>query len=215
MAPFHAPFCLAAILLPIGGAALAGAETLCHAAARSAADSTGVPFEVLIAISRTETGRATGGSIEPWPWTINDAGEGFWFATRAEAEAHAAAALAAGRTSFDLGCFQVNYRWHHGAFADAAAMLDPGDNALYAARFLAGLHAESGDWSVAAGAYHSRTEEHAARYRARFDDFYAAAQAQPPAGPRLGDRPNFFPLLQPGGEGRRAPGSLVPLDSRG
>lgn len=211
---FRVPTCLAAALLPLAGAAFAGAETLCHAAARVAADRSGVPFEVLIAISRTETGRATGGTVEPWPWTINDSGDGYWFATRAEAEAHAAATLAAGRTSFDLGCFQLNYRWHHGGFASAAAMLDPEDNALYAAQFLADLYTESGDWSVAAGAYHSRTAEYATRYRARFDEFHAAARAQGRQPGLVDDRPNSFPLLQQG-EGRRAPGSLVPLDFRG
>ena len=207
-------FFLVAPVLTGAGPVLAGAETLCQDAARLAADRTGVPYAVLIAISQTETGRSRGGMVEPWPWAINDSGDGSWFASRDEAEAYAESALAAGRTSFDLGCFQLNYRWHNGAFLSVAAMLEPEANALYAARFLIDLYAESGDWSVAAGAYHSRTEVHAARYRTRFDELYAAAAGQPaPTGPvtiAREDRVNAFPLLQPG-EGHRAPGSLVPL----
>lgn len=196
------------------GAAHSGAETLCQDAARIAAERTGVPYAVLIAITQTETGRARGGTVEPWPWAINDLGDGHWFATRQEAETYAESALAAGRTSFDLGCFQLNYRWHHDGFPSTDAMLEPEANAIYAARFLADLYAESGDWSAAAGAYHSRTEVHATRYRARFDALYAAATGQPvPSGPLTiarEDHVNAFPLLQPG-DGRRAPGSLVPL----
>lgn len=200
--------------------AAASADALCYEAARIAAETTGVPVEVLVAIALTETGRQSGDAVRPWPWTVNVAGRGAWFDSRAEARAHADAALAAGQTSFDLGCFQLNYRWHGEAFASIDAMLDPAANALYAARFLARLHAETGDWSSAAGAYHSRTPDLAQRYRDRFDRHLAAAPGVAPtpasdAGLTAADpRPNGFPLLQHGG-GPRAPGSLVPLDSEG
>lgn len=197
------------------GPALAGAESLCLDAARVAAERTGVPYAVLLAISQTETGRNRGGSVQPWPWTINDSGDGAWFDSRQEAETYAEGALAAGRTSFDLGCFQLNYRWHNEGFASLDAMLDPEQNALYAARFLAQLHAESGDWSVAAGAYHSRTEVYADRYRERFDALLAAAGGEAAAPVEVAViRENTFPLLQPV-EGHRAIGSLVPLGNEG
>ncbi len=99
-------------------------------------------------------------------------------------------------------------------------MFDPVANARYAARFLAELHAEFGDWSQAVGAYHSRTQVHAQRYRGRFHDFLArlgdgdlpvgAPQVGPPAEPRE----NNFPLLV-ASSGARSAGSLVSLGSGG
>ena len=116
-----------------------------------------MPQGVLHAISLTETGRAQGGRLRPWPWAINREGKGYWFANREEALAFAKASLAAGRTSFDVGCFQINYYWHGHNFPSLEAMFDPDTGADYAAQFLRSLYAERGDWSAAAGAYHSQT----------------------------------------------------------
>jgi len=186
---------------------------LCLAAAEDAQRLSGVPLDVLLAIALTETGR--GG--RPWPWTVNLEGEGHWFATRGEATAFAEDALAQGRASFDVGCFQVNWRWHGENFVSVAQAFDPLANASYAARFLGELQAEKGGWSEAAGAYHSRTPEVAGRYRAAFDANRVAVQAGgDPASLALASaeapppRVNAFPLLRGSGGGPRL-GSLVPL----
>ncbi len=191
---------------------------LCRQAAALAASQSNVPLRVLLAITLTETGRKRDGAFVPWPWTLNIEGDGFWFDSRAEAVAAAEQALRAGRVSFDTGCFQVNYRWHGEAFDSIEDMLDPAGNALYAARFLTRLHAELGDWSAAAGAYHSRTPRHATRYRAIFDRHFAALgdDLRVPALPRHArrrpapDGENAFPLLRAGAAPRSA-ASLVPV----
>lgn len=210
MRPF--PAALALILTFAAGALHASADSLCTDAARNAARQTGVPLEVLLAIAQVESGRRRSGRITPWPWTINDSGAGHWYSTRAEAESAAQAIRAAGRSSFDIGCFQLNFHWHGNAFASISAMFEPDANSLYAARFLRSLHDETGDWSAAAGAYHSRTPEYAQRYRARFDSALASlgGDAGAAVGPGQAARVNWFPLLQPGG-GAGAAGSLVPL----
>ena len=115
----------------------------------------------------------------PWPWAINREGQGHWFATREQALAFAMASVAAGRTSFDVGCFQINYRWHGHNFPSVEAMFDQDVNAAYAARFLRALYAERGDWSAAAGAYHSQTPALAGVYRARFERILAGLGAAP------------------------------------
>ena len=207
--------------LAAAGPAVASPADLCREAARMAAEQTSVPTSVLLAITQTETGRGAGDRIEPWPWTVNMEGEGHWFADPETAIDFIRAAQAGGATSFDVGCFQINHRWHGDAFASLDEMFDPTANALYAADFLTRLHAESGDWSAAAGAYHSRTQVHAERYRARFDSLRAAAVAEGAddgATPRLASveglpRANSFPLLQGGGSARL--GSLVPLGGGG
>ena len=59
--------------------------TLCDAAAEAAARESGVPVDILLAIARAETGRRSNGVFRPWPWAINDDGQGYWFASEAEA----------------------------------------------------------------------------------------------------------------------------------
>ncbi|MEM9268454.1 MAG: lytic transglycosylase domain-containing protein [Pseudomonadota bacterium] len=145
----------------------------CDRAGVFAARRTGVPIDVLRAISLTETGRALGGELRPWPWTVNMEGTGVWFDSRAEALKYTQTHQAKGSKSFDVGCFQINHRWHGEHFASVEEMFDPVMGALYAARLLRGLHLELGSWSKAAGAYHSRTEQFATRYRARFDRILA------------------------------------------
>jgi hypothetical protein len=203
-------------------AARGGDGMLCEAAARRASAASGVPLPVLLAVALSESGRKTGGRFAPWPWVLNIEGAGKFFDTRADALAAAQAAISSGRESTDLGCFQVNFRWHGTAFASLSDMIDPDRNAAYAARFLRELYAESGDWITAVGHYHSRTPVHADRYRGVVRRHLAALDAGPLAapGPMLDAVPhaaraeapvreNRFQLLQGGG----APvsmGSLVP-----
>ena len=142
---------------------------LCEAAAARASASSGVPLSVLRAIALTETGRSRQGAFRPWPWTVNMEGAGKWFDSFEEARAYVAERHARGARSYDVGCFQINYRWHGQHFASLDQMFDPDANAAYAARFLSELYAELGDWSRAAGAYHSRTPYFAGKYRTRFD----------------------------------------------
>ena len=192
---------------------------LCDRAARMAASRTGVPVAVLRAIALTETGRTRDGRISPWPWTVNMEGAGHWFDSRAEAEAYVRRHQARGARSFDIGCFQINFRWHGAAFDSAAQMFEPEAGALYAAHFLQELYAETGTWPAAAGAYHSRTPALASRYRARFERHLARVAAAPPAerAPEAPPAPvsragaNRYPLLQPGRTETATRGSLVPL----
>jgi hypothetical protein len=189
------------VLLALGAAAPAKAQgvadeaaaAVCERAIVAGARRGGVPVSALHAIALTETGRQMGGRTRPWPWAINREGEGHWFATRDEALAFARSSVAAGRTSFDVGCFQVNYRWHGHAFASLEAMFDQETNGTYAAQFLRTLHDELGDWSAAAGAYHSRTPEFANRYRARFDRIHAGLGGAPLVVADLGPEPEAAP----------------------
>ncbi len=174
-------FCLA---LALAAPAAEARPELCEDAARRAALETGVPVDVLHAISLTETGRAWQGRMRPWPWAANIDGQGFWFDGPDAAMAFAREQLARGRRSFDLGCFQINWRWHGEHFPSPRALLDPLASARYAARFLARLHDELGSWEAAAGAYHSRTPHLAERYRARFARFRQGL-AQGMSGPQL------------------------------
>lgn len=223
-------FTAALLLVSVPAGAAIQDIAVCDSVAEIAAQQSGVPVSVLRAITRAETGRRMQAGFLPWPWTVNMEGQGFWFDTKDEALAYVYKEFERGARSFDVGCFQINFKWHGQNFASIEAMFDPVTNALYAAKYLTELRAETGDWSKAAGAYHSRTPEFADRYAARFDAFragflaqdgtaaeiadipeipdivLAAYGAQAPAAPRV----NRFPLLQNGAAGGL--GSLVPLD---
>lgn len=195
----------------------ANTALLCDNAAHAASQKTGVPLQILLAITRTETGRANQGVTEPWPWTVNMEGRGLWFDTRAAAQVYVFDYFKTGARSFDIGCFQINYRWHGAQFASIEDMFDPLANALYAASFLTTLYEETGDWGQAVARYHSRTAVHADRYMVRFDsivDELSDDRLQENALSRpypTEQRENGFRLLQPGQGSGLA--SLVPLHS--
>lgn len=179
-----ATLALALLAAPVTAGAAPDPAALCEGAAATAARVAGVPADVLLALALTESGRRVGDRLRPWPWTVNVEGEGRWFATADAALRFVEARRDAGARSFDVGCFQINHRWHGPAFASLEAMLDPDANALYAARFLARMQALTGSWEEAAGAYHSRTPALAERYRARFAAIRAGL-----ASPRAAARP--------------------------
>ncbi len=171
---------------------------VCEWAALTAAAETGVPPDIMGALTLTETGRRRGGLVRPWAWSVNAEGAGSWFDDPAEALAFAEDRVEAGGLNLDIGCFQLNYRWHGANFPSLVAMFDPLENARYAAGFVRELHAELGDWRLAAGAFHSRTPVHATRYLARFDQLRAGLRARGFEG--LADAPetyNSFAITAP------------------
>ena len=204
---------LMALALMIGLAAPLGAAANpanpCDFAAQQASQSTGVPVDILLAISRVESGRRQDGGFGPWPWTINADGQGSFYATKADAVAAATTHLTDGTSTFDSGCFQLNYRYHGNAFASFDAMFDPNQNADYAARFLLSLYDEMGNWSDAVAAYHSRTPDVGKGYLNRVKAVLNGPKAPQPIVPIVIAHENTFPLLQGGAQGGY--GSLVPM----
>lgn len=212
---------IAVIAAPVPAAArIADPATICRHAAERAASESGIPREVMLALTLTETGRrAADGSRNPWAWALNRGGESLWFPSRQEALSYVERALSTGTTNIDLGCFQLNWHWHGAAFSSPETMIDPITNARYAARLIGDLYRRTGNWLDAAAAYHSATPEFATRYREKFGPIYAAlrregTRADPmPASPASPRAVNSFPLLQNGTSA--SAGSLVPAISRG
>lgn len=184
---------------------------VCDQAAQSASQRTGVPVNVLMAITRTETGTKKFGTWGPWPWTVNVAGKGAWFSDYTSALRHAQNALGQGRKSFDVGCFQLNYKWHSGGFASLETMFRPEENALYAANFLAELKTEFGTWTAAAGAYHSRNPKYANKYKKIFEKMMAQLPESPKIMTMSKGPGNKFPLFSKTSQ-RPVLGSLVAVN---
>jgi hypothetical protein len=139
--------------------AMAGAEANtqapdCEAHAAAAGEEEGIPDGILPAIARVESAR----DGRAWPWTLNQGGKGSYHATKQAALERLAEILATGEKNVDLGCMQLNWRWHAAEFPDAATMMDPVANTRYSARFLKALKERHGDWDSAVAAYHSNQQ---------------------------------------------------------
>ena len=157
---------LSALLLLAPAPAWAGTEapnapleSPCIAAAAQAEAERNLPQGVLAAIGRIESGRWNPATrrVEAWPYTINAAGAGHYFATAAEAIGGVAREQAQGTRSIDVGCFQISLLHHPNAFATLDEAFDPLANARYAARFLQTLWSNAGSWDTAIAQYHSAT----------------------------------------------------------
>ncbi len=138
--------------------------TACLDAAAKAEARHGIPRKLLQAITLVETGRSEGDEFVAWPWTTNIDATGRYFQSKNDVARFVRSRLHAGETSIDIGCFQINTKWHGDNFASIDDMLDPTEAAEYAAKFLVDLKNEFGDWETAATKYHSRTPVHARRY---------------------------------------------------
>ena len=166
-------------------------DNLCAAEAAASERTYGIPAALLHAISIVESGRYDSNSraVIAWPWTVMAEGQGRYLPTKAEAIAEVRRLKARGVQNIDVGCMQVNLRYHPDAFADLEQAFDPAANVAYAARFLKGLYGATGHWPTAASYYHSQTPSLAAVYRERLMKVWNGsgadtrlASAQPPRG---------------------------------
>jgi hypothetical protein len=131
----------------------------------------GLPPQLLSAISLTETG-GTRTVVEKqpkvfttWPWSINVEGKGFTFKTKQEAMAKVREFQAMGKRSIDVGCMQINLKFHPDAFDSLEEAFDPVVNILYGANFIKSLSDRHGSWMKAVERYHSATPKFYDVYR--------------------------------------------------
>ena len=117
----------------------------------------GIPEYLLAAISLTETGRWNEERREniAWPWTVTARGEGRYFASKRGAITHVYELWDEGVENIDVGCMQINLRYHGRAFANLDEAFDPAANTEYAAQFLKELNKQTRSWTGAAAQYHS------------------------------------------------------------
>ena len=118
-----------------------------------------IPDNILLGIGLQEAGTRVNKQLTVWPWAINAEGKGRLHNTKASAMAWVARQLNDGMRSIDIGCMQVNLRWHPSAFTSLAEGFDPKANVDYAARLLKTHYQKTGNWRSAAGRYHSKTLE--------------------------------------------------------
>ena len=153
----------------------AGDADLCaEAIARNEAAGS-LPAGLLTAVAVNESGRydRERRGVAPWPWTVNNAGDGRYFASKAEAIAHVRRLQAAGERNIDVGCMQINLMHHPGAFASLDEAFEPGRNVAYGARFLGDLRLETQSWERAVERYHTADPERGRAYREKVYERWA------------------------------------------
>jgi len=133
-----------------------------------------IPSGLLVAISYVESGRPIGPNNSPvaWPWTINVGGRGQYFETKEQAVQETRRLMDEGQRSIDVGCMQINLRYHPNAFRSLDDAFDPATNVAYGAQYLQSLHNVQGSWQKAVERYHSSDDGRRAEYRDRILDFW-------------------------------------------
>lgn len=126
----------------------------CRDAIEVAESKYDIPQGMLLAIARTESGH--GQDQEPHPWAINNAGQSYYPESFSDAKTIVQRLWQKGETNIDMGCMQINWRWHKTTFTkDLNTYFDAYDNAEYAAKLLLRLKKQHKDWHKAIGHYHN------------------------------------------------------------
>jgi len=156
-----------------------GASDSCEHAIAAAAGRAGLPEGLILAMGRVEAGWK--GRIHPW--TLGIEGRAERYEAREDMIARLTELQAAEITNVDIGCLQINLRWHGLGRLDPSALVEPMHNAAYASAYLVALLRETGgDIDRAVGLYHTRDPRRARWYRCRVASELARAAGRPAYG---------------------------------
>ena len=144
------------------------AETgaLCRVPIAQAERNLRIPRQLLAGVSLAESGRWHTAKKESfaWPWTVTSGKKSHYFASQEAAIREVKDLRSKGVRNIDVGCMQVNLRYHPTAFASLEEAFDPTANVAYAANFLAALHDETRSWTRSVARYHSSTPARGSAY---------------------------------------------------
>ena len=137
----------------------------CIIAAKKYEELYGIPNNLLLSISLTESGRKIkNGEFVSWPWTINRKGKGKFFDSKIAAINYVKNYTKKGKKNIDLGCMQVNYMYHPNAFNNFNEAFDPDKNVKWASLMIRSLYNKFGTWESAVGYYHSYRKSKRKKY---------------------------------------------------
>ena len=116
---------------------------------------TDIPSGLLLGIGKAESGRIKNDEIVIWPWTINHAGKSLFFDNKNQMKRYLLKRVKKGDNNLDVGCMQINLKWHKHNFKNIKDMIAIEPNVSYAASFLIQLKGKYGTWEKAIKHYHS------------------------------------------------------------
>lgn len=149
---------------------------LCQIAVDKAEKNYQIKSNLLQTIASVESGRwnAQAGKRVAWPWTVHANGKGRYYKSKAEAIAAVKDMQQRGITNIDVGCMQINLKYHGEAFANLEEAFDPEKNVAYSAQFLRNLYKRNKqNWTKTAMHYHSRNLRKGTNYKNRLEKHYA------------------------------------------
>ena len=148
---------------------------LCSLAINDVQESHNIKENLLQTIASVESGKyiSSVGRRLPWPWTVHANGKGTYYKTKEEAITAVQNLQASGFTNIDVGCMQINLKYHGSSFKNLEEAFDPKKNVSYSASFLQKIYNRTNDWKKAAMQYHSKNTRHGINYKNRLERHYA------------------------------------------
>ena len=128
---------------------------LCEKIIKNIELQTDIPKGLLLGIGKAEAIRKLNNKYIIWPWTINHAGKSLFFDTKKQMTNYVFKNLQKNDLNIDVGCMQINIKWHKNNFKKIADMFEVSPNISYAASFLLQLKKKHGSWDKAIKHYHS------------------------------------------------------------
>ena len=135
----------------IGADRVAIARGVCESEMARASMRFQIPLAVLYAVALTETGRRDGLK----PLALNIEGASRYPNDLTEALRIVREAQRSSVTLIDVGCMQINMKFHRERFASLEEMFDPRRNVEYGASYLRTLYVREANWTRAVARYHA------------------------------------------------------------
>ena len=149
---------------------------LCENTIESVELQTDIPKGLLLGIGKAEAIRKINNKYIIWPWTINHAGKSLFFDTKKQMRNYVFKNLKRKDFNIDVGCMQINIKWHKNNFKKISDMFEVNPNISYAASFLKQLKNKHGSWDKAIKHYHSSDPKKNNPYLIKVKNFWKKAE---------------------------------------
>ena len=115
-----------------------------------------LPINLLMAVAIQESGKFNRHTQqkEPYPWAVNVHGKGYYLDSKYELSSIVKQLNKHGVRSIDVGCMQINLRYHIHNFNSISDAIHPQNNIRYAAQLLRKYYDKYGNWKQAIANYH-------------------------------------------------------------
>ena len=154
-------FCFIIFLIPNN---LNASSNFCEEAIQTVEKKYNIPYKLLSAISLTETGRTIDGNFVSWPWSFNVSGKTVLFENEDNARKFLKEKIKKNLNNIDIGCMQINYKYHNKRFKNLDDILNPLSNVDWAAKYLKSLFSKYKSWNTAISRYHSSNPKRMKNY---------------------------------------------------
>ena len=151
---------------------------LCEKIIKNIELQTDIPKGLLLGIGKAEAIRKLNNKYIIWPWTINHAGKSLFFDTKKQMTNYVFKNLKKNDLNIDVGCMQINIKWHKNNFKKIADMFEVSPNISYAASFLLQLKNKHGSWDKAIKYYHSSDPKKNIPYLIKVKSFWKRLEGE-------------------------------------